>query len=88
MTEDGEQSKKAESERARGREREEGGGLKGQMKLVPSSQYDCAFYSVAASGELPGASWECHNQGLQTQSDFNITDRIVQGVTIDSDTAL
>lgn len=58
------------------------------MKLVPSSQYDCAFYSVAASGELPGASWECHNQGLQTQSDFNITDRIVQGVTIDSDTAL
>ena len=62
------------------------GNIKGQMKLVPSGHSDCSFYSVTChrgSRCLLGVS----HAGLLTHSTFNITDWIVQGVTIDSDTA-
>lgn len=62
------------------------GNIKGQMKLVPSGHSDCSFYSVTCH-RGSRCLLEVSPAGLLTHSTFNITDWIVQGVTIDSDTA-
>lgn len=56
-----------------------------QMKLVTSGHSDCSSNSVTShwgSRCLLGVP----HAGLLTHSTFNITDGVVQGVTVDSDT--